>query len=1166
MRLEYIKLVGFKSFVDPTKVSFPNNRVAVVGPNGCGKSNIMDAIRWVLGERSAKNLRSEGMTDVIFNGSSNRKPVGQASIELVFDNSDGTIVGEYASYQQISVKRQLTRDGISTYFLNSTKCRRKDVTQLFLGTGLGPRSYSIIEQGMISRVIDAKPEDLRAYLEEAAGISKYKERRRETENRIKHTKENLERLSDLREEITKQLEKLDRQAKAAEKYQVLKQEERTTKSQLIVLRHQSLQNQLGGLEGSLTEKELALDRLNTELQHIDTQIEKQRLAQVEHNDAFNDVQRRYYSVGSDIARYEQSIEHQRERREQLTLDLDQTDHSFQGLQSHLKTDETQTEELTRERETLAPDMDHLTQRADSATNRLRNVEQEMQAWQQNWDGFNTTAAKTQQTAQVEQTRIQQLEARQVHLESRQTQVQKELETLSNDDLDTALSELKTTLETESATRETKSADVDRLQTQLQTQRSTNQRITGELDEQKINLQHLKGRNSSLKALQQAALGKNQNQVQQWLTQHQLAEQPRLAEKLNVDAGWEVALETVLGDYLEAVCADNLQDITDHLSALTQGDLTLVTRLPGRANASPDTLLSKVQVDFDLSPLLADVYIADTLDEALQLRERLGAQASVITRDGVWVGRGWVRVRHSKDERSGVLAREQELKQLDQDIQSTTQTVERLQAELTAGQEKLTELEQARDDAQRAYQQANQQCTDKQAQLRVKQNQRDQIEKRQQAIKQELTQADEDISAIKTEHHTAREQWQIAMEAMSEHKTQRETLESSKATLSAALIEARDTAKTAQDEAHQKRLHWELLHSKLETTAQNRERLTQQINDLSERRGTLQQHLSELETPLSELKTQLEEALNQRLSVEAVLSEARTQLEETVQGLTALEQNRHDTEHSLQTHRDTLEEARLRRQEFTVRQNTLMEQLAETGDVLEAVIASLPEEATESAWAETIDVLEKRISRLGPINLAAIDEYKTQSERKEYLDTQNADLTEALDTLESAISKIDKETRARFKETFDKVNEHFQRLFPQLFGGGRAYLEMTGEDLLDSGVGIMAQPPGKRNSTIHLLSGGEKALTAVSLVFSIFHLNPAPFCLLDEVDAPLDDANVSRFCALLKEMSEKVQFVFITHNKVTMEMADYLMGVTMKEPGVSRLVSVDIAEAMEMAEA
>ncbi|GJM07114.1 MAG: chromosome partition protein Smc [marine bacterium B5-7] len=1176
MRLEYIKLVGFKSFVDPTKVMFPNNRVAVVGPNGCGKSNIIDAIRCVLGERSAKNLRSEDMTDVIFNGSVGRKPVGQASVELVFDNSDGTITGEYAGYQQISVKRQISREGKSQYFLNNSPCRAKDVKNVFLGTGLGPRSYSIIEQGMISRVIDAKPEELRAYLEEAAGISKYKERRRETETRIRHTKENLDRLNDLREEITKQIEKLDRQAKAAEKYQVYKQEERETHAQLIALRYQALQEQLSGLSGDITEKELALDRLTTDLQHTDTQIEKKRLEQVERNDVFNEVQRRFYGLGSEVARFEQSIEHQKERREQLSLDLTQADQDWQMHQQHLQADQAQSETLSTERIELAPQIETTKAEAESSAHELQLVETTLQDWQQQWDTFNQEASTAQQKAQVEQTRIQHLEQRQEQVQTRQDQTQGTLDSLSTTLLEETV--LGATQQINEAQRDkaTSESELDTVQTTMRTQRETIQSLNVELDEAKVNLQNAKGRESSLKALQQAALGKNQNRVQQWLSNQGLGDNQRLAECLKVDNGWELALETVMGDYLEAVCADDDQQLAGQLSALTQGNVTIVTppKTSGggllskfRDNqAGSDKLLSKIETELDLGDLIGEIYIADTVEQALSMRSRLSAQASIITRDGVWLGRHWLRVRHTQDERSGVLMREQELKQLAADIESLQGQVNTLQQQLETAKEAVQSSEQQRDTIQKMLNEHNQLLAEKQSELRIAQNKIEQTQQRTQSLQKEFEQLTDDAARLKEEHQEARERWQEALDSLSNHQETREALKTEKASLTERVQAAKLAAQSAKDKAHAVNLKWELLNSQLETSTQNRDRLTQQLESLRERRGSLQENLSSLDTPISELQEQLETALNQRLTVETELTASRASLEEAVQQLTDFEQQRHDQEQQLQNKREAAESARMQRQEFTVRQNTLEEQLQETGQTIDAILPSLPEAANEAEWAETLEKIQNRISRLGAINLAAIEEFKTQSERKEYLDTQNDDLMEALDTLEGAIRKIDKETRERFKETFDKVNASFQDLFPRVFGGGHAYLEMTGEDLLDTGITVMARPPGKRNSTIHLLSGGEKALTAVSLVFAIFHLNPAPFCLLDEVDAPLDDANVGRFCNLLKEMSEKVQFVFITHNKVTMEMADYLMGVTMKEPGVSRLVSVDVAEAVELAEA
>jgi chromosome segregation protein len=558
-----------------------------------------------------------------------------------------------------------------------------------------------------------------------------------------------------------------------------------------------------------------------------------------------------------------------------------------------------------------------------------------------------------------------------------------------------------------------------------------------------------------------------------------------------------------------------------------------------------------------------VYAVDTAEAALALRTRLAAHESIITKDGMWIGPNWLRLTRDADEKAGVLQREQELKELAHAIESLSSEVEEAEAQLGEGREQLKRLEEERETVQRELHQASRAQAEVQAQLSGRQARLDQMRNRSQNIDQEIAELDSHTQQNQEDTRIARERLSEAMALMETLSQQRETLSQQRDELRARLEEARNTARSDRDVAHEITLKSRTMSTELASTKQSLERMERQLAQVGERRESLQAALAESEAPVAAMKEELEQLLEARMQVEEELSEARRKVEELEHGMRSQEQERHAVERSTQEIRSGLEQTRMAWQELKVRRQTLVEQLNETKYTLEELFESLPEEAEEDSWVEQVERMATRIQRLGPINLAAIEEYKTEAERKEYLDAQNSDLEEALETLENAIRKIDRETRTRFKETYEKVNSGFKELFPRLFGGGHAYLELTGDDLLDTGVTVMARPPGKRNSTIHLLSGGEKALTAVALVFSIFQLNPSPFCMLDEVDAPLDDANVGRFCAMVKEMSEKVQFVVITHNKITMEMAHQLNGVTMHEPGVSRLVSVDVDEAAVM---
>ncbi len=1174
MRLKCIKLAGFKSFVDPTTVSFPSNLGAVVGPNGCGKSNIIDAVRWVMGESSAKNLRGESMTDVIFNGSGGRKPVGQASIELVFDNSDGSLVGEYASYAEISVRRKVTRDGQNNYYLNGNKCRRRDITDIFLGTGLGPRSYAIIEQGMISRLIEAKPEELRVYIEEAAGISKYKERRRDTENRMRRTQENLERLTDIREELERQLSRLERQAQAAEKYTELKKEERLLRVQLQALRFRTLDTQSKAKHETIRELELHVESFVTDQVGKDAQIEKYRLQYTEQGDKFNEVQGRFYAVGADIARVEQSIQHAQERARQLQADLEQTDRDCREAEEHLLTDTRKAEGWEAELLEIEPELALNKAAEEDSGAALVSAEEAMQSWQSEWDTFNQRAAEPRQRAEVQQSRIQHLEQVQQRLLERIRKLEEEKSQLTAGPAEEEigiLTEQLAELDLEAHARRTRT---DALNEELSALRDENDRRSRELDEVRGQLQTKRGRHASLEALQQAALGEKSAAVSEWLEQQQLADKPRLAESLEVSDGWDSAVETVLGSSLQALCTDSLDAVATVLSGLEQGELMLLdTRAPIAAPGADARGLPLLREKISLRPgadpvdvggLTDGIYIAEDLPSALAMRAQLRARESVITKDGVWLGPNWLRVSKDTDTSSGVIARGQELEQLVDSIAASETRAAELSKELQDGQETAKALESQRESLRGEADEMNRRYGEMRSQLSAKQVRVEQISVRRERVLGEISEAREQMAQEGESLSEARMILQEAIEAMASDTDQRERLLNRRDQIRSDLDQARQRARHDKDREHELAMRHQSVKTQLDSIRQGIGRLREQTQRLQERREHLQASLGENRDPIEAHKIELEQHLERRVEVETELAEARRAVETVEQELRKVEQERSRAEQSLQGVRGQLEQARLEAKTLDVQRSTLEKQVTEEEFDLAELLGQLPEDAQEQPMEDELERIGNRISRLGAINLAAIDEYKTEAERKDYLDRQNSDLIEALETLENAIKRIDRETRTRFKETFDQVNSGLQELFPKVFGGGHAYLELTGEDLLDTGIAIMARPPGKRNSTIHLLSGGEKALTAIALVFSIFRLNPAPFCMLDEVDAPLDDANVGRYARMVEEMAAQVQFIYITHNKIAMEMAHQLLGVTMHEPGVSRLVTVDVEAAAELA--
>ncbi len=1165
MRLSKIKLAGFKSFVDPTTIEFPSNLNGIVGPNGCGKSNTIDAVRWVMGESSAKHLRGASMDDVIFSGSSSRKPVSQATVELIFDNSEGKLEGPYASFTEIAAKRMVTRDGQSKYFLNGSKCRRRDIADLFLGTGLGPRSYAIIEQGMISRLIEAKPEELRVFLEEAAGISKYKERRRETETRIRHTRENLERLDDLREEIDKQLDRLQRQSRTAEKYKELKIEERRFKAEHLALRWKELNGQMENREAAIEEQETRLQEVIAEQRALESELETLRESRVEQNESLNAVQARYYSLGSEISRIEQTIQHEKEMLGRQQNDLNELETALNEIQQSLESDREQLEEIDMVLSEAEPKLEMQRESQQAVNEQLHEAEQAMQEWQSLWDSHNERAAEPSQTAQVERTRMEQLEKHVIQLKQRLEKIEEEKRKLVGDDLEIELEQLREQSETAEMQKSEMQDKVSEVIEKIRNQREQSTQYTRDEDALRQQLNETRGKLASLEALQKAALGKNANAVGGWLEKHGLANNSRLAENIEVEAGWEKAAETVLGSHLEAVCVDGMDSVAQVLGDLDQGHLSLFdTSASATDSAIADSLISKIKSSVSLAGILDGVKVAEDLNQALALRASLSANESVITKDGIWLGASWLRVARDKDEKSGVLAREHEIKDLQAILEEQDMSLEELEVKIQDVRAQLQNYEQQREQWQAELNNTHSQCSQIQAQLTAGQTKLEHLLSRNQNLQEESIELTKNIERQQDEMESARRKRNEAMTQMEELSREREELTGQREQFQNQLLEARSSAQNERESVHELAIQIESRRTLKRNLEQNIERMARQLETQQQRREELTESLQGV-TSGEDKSEELEKLLEERLQVEEQLTEARRSVETIDNSLRTLEQKRSEIEQKSQMIRSSLEQARLSTSEVKVRSQTVQEQLAETDFNAEELLEALGDEGNINDWARKVEEIAQRISRLGPINLAAIDEFEEQSKRKEYLDSQHTDITEALETLEAAIAKIDKETRAKFKDTYEHVNVRIQEMFPRLFGGGQAYLELTGDDLLDTGVVVMARPPGKRISHIQLMSGGEKALTAVALVFAIFELNPAPFCMLDEVDAPLDEANVGRFCSLVKAMSKTVQFIFITHHKVTMEMAEKMNGVTMREAGVSRLVSVDIEEAAKMVE-
>lgn len=1164
MRLKHIKLSGFKSFVDPTTIPMPSNRVAVVGPNGCGKSNVIDAVRWVMGESSAKQLRGESMADVIFNGSSQRKPVGLASVELEFDNADGALGGEYAKYAEISIRRQVNREGDSQYFLNGTRCRRRDITDIFLGTGLGPRSYAVIEQGMISRFIEAKPDEMRIYLEEVAGISKYKERRHETELKLRSTQENLNRLNDINLELTSQLEHLQNQAHAAEKYKQLKHTERNLKAQLYVTRWKLIKQQMKIQEETIETLKQKLQSALEQQHQLEETLEQHREGLHDAHETLQTAHQQHYTLGATLTQLQQALHHAKERKAQLMRDLTQTEQDMAYHQTQLAQEKQTLVSLADEINQLKPQVDNTQQLVTDANSAQVNAELTLQAWQARWDEYQHAKANATSRLKLEQTKLAHAEQRLHTSNTLATRLTQEYDQIDLTGLQQEILQLEKNLADLNAQCETSQLELDNIQHQITHHRQTREDLSAQLDKLRREIQRLHGKRASLDALQQEALGLNEKRLNQWLTQHQLNQFPKLIQTFQVEKGWEKAVETVLGDFLQAICLEEFSSLNQLLLKLPQTNLGFIdARHP--ASTSTLGLASKIKSQVSLDYWLNGIYVTDTLEAALAQLPQLKSHESVITRDGIWLGAHWARVLNAQASSRGVLARKSEIETLDAELLEFQTQEQSIQHSLAYANGKLTELEASRTALQK---QAQQQMTERAqvaTELKLKQERTIQLQRRHAQIQQELgeqTELQRDVAQQIEQSTISLSQTETQLTAEQEQET---LLQQEREQHRQLLEQTKKEANQYQTSAHHLSLRLQSCLTQQQLKTQTLEKTTQQLILLRGRIENLKTELSNAEMPIASITSDMLQHSQKQPELEEALTRAREQVEHIEHTLKHDEQQRVQHDNNIQGIRDELSQLQIDIQSHIVRCATLEEQLAETHITLDAVLAELREPSDPDALDSQLNKVIRQIERLGPINLAAIDELNEQGQRKTEIDRQMADLNEALAMLNDAIAKIDRETKATFKETFDQINQLFGENFPRLFGGGIARMELTSEDLLSAGIAILAQPPGKRISHIHLLSGGEKALTAVALVFALFHLNPAPFCMLDEVDAPLDDANVNRFCNLVKEMSEKVQFIFISHNKIAIEMGEQLIGVTMHEPGVSRLVAVDIKQAMEMVE-
>jgi chromosome segregation protein len=1168
-------LSGFKSFVDPTNFQVPGQLVGVVGPNGCGKSNIIDAVRWVLGESKASELRGESMQDVIFNGSTHRKPAGRASVELVFDNHEGKASGQWGQYAEIAVKRTLTRDGTSTYYINGQPVRRRDITDIFLGTGLGPRAYAIIGQGMISRIIESRPEELRIFLEEAAGVSKYKERRRETENRLHDTRENLLRVEDILRELNNNLEKLEGQAAVATKFHQLQADQDEKQKLLWLLRKTEAQNEQARYFREMEQAQNDLEEQTAKLRNVELTLEQMRQAHFAVGDRLHQAQGHLYQTNSEIGSLEAQIKFVIESRTRLQQQL-------ATLTAQRDQWQRQAEEYSGQVAEAEINLEELSARVEEARMLAEQKAELLPVLEQEWREAQTKS--TESRARIMQAQ-QQLELESAHqrnasnilagLATRKERLQQEKGGLAMPD-SSHLANLKMQLEEKQQSLEEQNMMLEEALEQQPRLEEERQAAQAAVQSESAATHQLEARLNALRQLQERV--QTEGKITPWLQKHELNELPRLWQKLDIEEGWETALEAVLRERTSALQVSNIEWAKHFFSDAPPAKLALFApavaapvgpSAPAGTSGGPalrpflDLLrLNDPGLRGVLQDWLHNVFLADDNASAFAARGTLPAGGCFVTKQGHIITQSSVRFYAADDEQAGMLGRQHEIDNITKQLRAQTMLAEearsravradaalgnhsRLLGELRAKVQSLTasvhtlQLEVVKlSEIEARFNQRSNQIEADLAEIAAQEEEQMQVKLE---SEEKFEQLDMELGNLQGEHEDGQTAFML--------KEQR-------------LADAREALRELERKAQEAEFAEKSGRNRIDELRRNIATATAQVAQVTESLQAGQLELESLEAGTA--NEGLQDLLDRRTQQERALADARHELDQITQQLRQHEDARMQSERSLQPQRDKITEMQLKEQAARLNQEQFAQQLAEVQADEAALAEKLHPDMKASYLQGEVTRLTNAIAALGAVNLAALDELATASERKNFLDAQNRDLTEAIATLEDAITKIDKETRDLLQDTFDRVNQSFSELFPILFGGGQAKLIMTGEEILDSGVQVMAQPPGKKNATIHLLSGGEKALTATALVFSMFRLNPAPFCLLDEVDAPLDDANTERFCRMVKRMSEQTQFLFISHNKIAMEMANQLIGVTMQEQGVSRIVAVDMESAASFA--
>ena len=1170
MRLNSIKLSGFKSFAEPTNFQLPGQLVGVVGPNGCGKSNIMDAVRWVLGESKASELRGESMQDVIFNGSGHRKPASRASVELVFSNEDGRAGGQWNRFTEIAVKRVLTRDGTSSYFINNQPVRRRDVQDVFLGTGLGPRAYAIIGQGTISRIIESKPEELRLFLEEAAGVSKYKERRRETETRLKDTRENLTRVDDILRELNSNLDKLERQAEVASQYRALQSSGETKLHQLWFMKHRDAASVEANVKKTVAEAINALEARTAELRHGEAELEIIRQAHYAASDELHTHQGSLADAALEVSRLEERIRYVVEGRvrvEQRLVEL-----TAQNEQWAMRQTEA-SDELERIAEQIAGADEQgeiLAAQAEEQAGNLPTFEDAVRAAQSASNEQRTKVGAVQQQIQVLAAESRNLGDQQRQFNARRDKLAGERMQLAAPDAD-RLAELKQQHAVADEALGIADARLLELNDHVPSLDAARRAKQDDVNAESGKQADLSARLDALRALQEKV--QTEGKLKPWLAKHGLDSLQGLWTKMHIESGWETALEAALRERMGALEVGKLDTIRAFANDAPPAKLAFYTP-PQAAISNTHQTLSKLSdllrlSDAGLKALLNDwlegVYTAANIDEALADRAKLTHGEVIMTRDGHAVSQYAVAFYAPDSEQAGMLARAQEIQNLERQLRAQVLIAEESRSALVRAEAMYTDASQRLIGVRRETGERQTRAHQLQVELLRLSQLAEQTSTRRAQLDDELAEVDAQLEELAERSVVGEARFEELDLQLGVTQERHAELDDAVTGAERKLAEAREQSRALERQSQEAQFTGRSLAARRSELQRGIETAAQQLAGNAQAHVSLQEELTRLTD--ASAQAGLQEALALKLDREAALGAKRSEYDDLTTRLRRADEQRLHHEQSLQPLRDRITKLQLEEQAAQIGGAQYLDQLVAANVDFEALAAGIEAGAVKLTGLQgEIDRITREINALGAVNLAALDELTASRERKTFLDAQNADLVEAMTTLVDAIHKIDLETRDLLASTFEQVNTHFGRMFPELFGGGNARLVMTGDEILDAGVQVMAQPPGKKNSTIHLLSGGEKALTAIALVFAIFQLNPAPFCLLDEVDAPLDDANTERYAKLVKQMAQSTQFLFISHNKIAMEMAGQLIGVTMQEQGVSRIVTVDMEGAVSLAEA